>query len=167
MRAQDDFGIKHVGLEWQGTSESPEHGKPAKGERILAAGGNDKDSLEVGGTFSAKSLGIEPQLVNVRLFVEDYLPGRGRIYSADLDVLGHERRATCDLDHASSSANGIGNRSWCVTARCSCTRPTSNFGPYRRKSSTASRIAGGSRTRRWQSGPTAASSRAWSLPVKT
>ena len=75
VRAQDDFGIKHVGIEWQGV-ESPVEGKPAKGERILAAGGNEKDSLELAGTFSAKSLGIEPQPVNVRLFVEDYFPGR-------------------------------------------------------------------------------------------
>jgi hypothetical protein len=80
VRAQDDFGIKHVGLEWQGV-ESAVNGTPSNGERILSAGGNEKDSLELPGTFSAKSLGIEPQAVNVRLFVEDYLPGRGRVYS--------------------------------------------------------------------------------------
>ena len=80
VRAQDDFGIKHVGIEWQGAQDSVAS-TPAKGERILAAGGFDKDTLEPAGTFSAKSLGIEPQPINVRLFVEDYLPGRGRIYS--------------------------------------------------------------------------------------
>ena len=80
VRAQDDFGIKHVGLDWQGV-ESAVEGKPAKGERIIAAGGNEKDSLELAGAFSAKSLGIEPQPVNVRIFVEDYKPGRGRVYS--------------------------------------------------------------------------------------
>jgi hypothetical protein len=80
VRAQDDFGIKHVGIEWKGV-ESAVEGKPAKGERILAAGGNEKDSLELPGTFSAKSLGIEPQAVDVRIFVEDYKPGRGRVYS--------------------------------------------------------------------------------------
>ena len=80
VRAQDDFGIKHVGLDWQGV-ESAVEGKPAKGERIIAAGGNEKDSLELPGTFSAKGLGIEPQAVNVRIFVEDYKPGRGRVYS--------------------------------------------------------------------------------------
>jgi hypothetical protein len=80
VRAQDDFGIKQVGLEWQGI-ETAVSGTPGKGERILAAGGNEKDSLDPSGTFSAKSLGIEPQPVNVRLFVEDYLPGRPRVYS--------------------------------------------------------------------------------------
>ncbi len=80
VRAQDDFGIKHVGIDWQGI-ENPVTGAPAKGERILSAGGNEKDALEISGTFSAKSLGIEPQPINVRLFVEDYLPGRARVYS--------------------------------------------------------------------------------------
>ena len=80
VRAQDDFGIKQVGLDWQGI-ETAVVGTPAKGERILSAGGNEKESLEISGTFSAKSLGIEPQPVNVRLFVEDYLPGRDRVYS--------------------------------------------------------------------------------------
>ena len=67
---------------WNGRASTTRPCKtPAKGERILAAGGNDKDSLDVGGTFSAKSLGIEPQPVNVRVFAEDYLPGRPRVYS--------------------------------------------------------------------------------------
>ena len=75
VKAQDDFGIKHVGLEWQGI-ETAVSGTPGKGERILSAGGNEKDSLELSGTFSPKSMGIEPQPVTVRLFAEDYLPGR-------------------------------------------------------------------------------------------
>ena len=77
VKAQDDFGVKQIGIDWQGI-ESPIVKTPAKGERILAAGGNDKESLEISGTFSAKSLGIEPQPVQVRVFAEDYLPaGRG------------------------------------------------------------------------------------------
>jgi hypothetical protein len=80
VHAQDDFGVKRVGLEWEGV---PEGGlqKPAKGERILAAGGHDKESMHVSGTFSAKSLEIEPQLLNARVFVEDYFPNRKRVYS--------------------------------------------------------------------------------------
>jgi hypothetical protein len=80
VRAQDDFGVKRVGLEWAGVPE-PTVLRPAKGERILAAGGNDKENLELTGTFSAKSLDIEPQVVQAKVFVEDYLPGRPRVYS--------------------------------------------------------------------------------------
>jgi hypothetical protein len=94
IRAQDDFGVKRVGLEWQGI-DNPVVSSPAKGERVLAGGGNDKESLEISGTFSAKSLGIEPQPVSVRMFVEDYFPGRARVYTQPyiLYVLTPEQHA--------------------------------------------------------------------------
>ncbi|MGO9465919.1 MAG: hypothetical protein ACLQIB_11500 [Isosphaeraceae bacterium] len=80
VRAQDDYGIKRIGMEWQG-SDDPVVKTPAQGELILAGGGHDKESLDISGTFSAKSLGIEPQPVNLRLFAEDYFPGRPRVYT--------------------------------------------------------------------------------------
>lgn len=80
VRAQDDFGVKQVGIDWQGI-DTTNFKDPAKGERILAAGGTDKEMFELAGTFSASSLGIEPQPIQVRLFVEDYFPGRKRVYS--------------------------------------------------------------------------------------
>ncbi len=80
VRAQDDFGVKQVGIDWQGI-DTTNFKNPAKGERILAAGGADKEQLELAGTFSASSLGIEPQPIQVRLFAEDYFPGRERVYS--------------------------------------------------------------------------------------
>jgi hypothetical protein len=80
IRARDDFGVKAVGIEWKGL-ENPVVKSPAVGERLLSAGGNDKESLDLAGTFSAKSLGIDPQPVNVRIYVEDYFPGRARVYS--------------------------------------------------------------------------------------
>jgi hypothetical protein len=80
VRAQDDFGVKRVGLEWNGIDRK---GKAtvATGERMLAAGGHDKETLDVVGAFSAKSFGIEPQPIALRVFVEDYLPGRPRVVS--------------------------------------------------------------------------------------
>ena len=80
VRAQDDFGVKVVGIEWQGADKSVVS-KLAKGERLLAAGAHDRELLELAGTFCAKTLDIEPQPLNVRIFVEDYLPGRSRVYS--------------------------------------------------------------------------------------
>lgn len=80
VRAQDDFGVKQVGIDWQGI-DTTNFKNPAKGERILAAGGTEKEMFELAGTFSATSLGIEPQPIQVRLFVEDYFPGRERVYS--------------------------------------------------------------------------------------
>jgi hypothetical protein len=94
IHARDDFGVKRVGLEWLGI-EDPAITKPTKGERVLAAGGNDKEALDVGGTFSAKSLNIEPQLIRARVFVEDYFPNRKRVYApaSFLYVLSPEQHA--------------------------------------------------------------------------
>lgn len=79
IRARDDFGVKRVGIEWQGLDGSL--ASPARGERILGAGGPEAELMELAATFSAKQLGIEPQPVAVRVFVEDFLPGRERVYS--------------------------------------------------------------------------------------
>ncbi len=80
VRAQDDFGIRSIGMEWQGV-ESAVTARPAQGERLLAAGASDRDKLECGGTFCAQTLKIEPQPLTLRLFAEDYFPGRPRVYS--------------------------------------------------------------------------------------
>ncbi len=94
VHSLDDFGVRRVGIEWKGV-EDPVIKSPTQGERILAAGGADKETLDVAGTFAAKALGIEPQAVNVRVFVEDYLPGRARVYSPPytLYVLNAEQHA--------------------------------------------------------------------------
>ena len=60
VRAQDDFGIKRIGMQWQG-ADDPSISSPANGDRVIAAGGPEKDALDIKGTFSAKALGIEPQ----------------------------------------------------------------------------------------------------------
>ncbi len=81
VRAQDDFGVKRAGIEWQGADDGSVK-SPAQGEMVLGAGGPEKDSLDLAGVFAAKTLGIEPQAVQVRAWVEDYLPGRERVYSS-------------------------------------------------------------------------------------
>ena len=94
VRAGDDFGVRRVGMEWQGLD--PKVVKSiATGERVLAPGGNDKESLEVAGTFSAKSFAIEPQPIALRVFVEDYFPGRPRVVSPvyTLYILSAEQHA--------------------------------------------------------------------------
>jgi hypothetical protein len=94
VTARDDYGVKRVGMEWRGLDKI-NFKNPAAGERILSAGGPDKEMLELTGTFSAKALGIEPQPIQVRLFVEDYFPGRERVYSPAyvLYVLNAEQHA--------------------------------------------------------------------------
>lgn len=79
-RANDDFGIRRIGLMWRGLDVGAvEH--PAAGEKPLAAGDFETAEVEAMGTFSATSLGIEPQPIEVFVWAEDFLPGRNRIYS--------------------------------------------------------------------------------------
>jgi hypothetical protein len=94
VRAQDDFGVKRVGLEWKGTDELVVS-TPAHGDRIVAAGGPDKDVLDVKGTFTPKAESIEPQPIALRVYAEDYFPGRERVYSTPfiLYVLNAEQHA--------------------------------------------------------------------------
>jgi hypothetical protein len=93
VKADDDFGVKQVGIEWQGADAGIVN--PAKGERILSAGGFEKRSLDASGAFSAQSLGIEPQLIHLRVYAEDYFPGRKRVYSpvSVLYVMNAEQHA--------------------------------------------------------------------------
>ena len=80
IQAHDDFGVREVGMEWDGfTFDGSTSG--LQGERGLAAGGAEQEVVHAAGTFTAESLGIEPQPLALRIYVEDYLPDRGRIYS--------------------------------------------------------------------------------------
>jgi len=94
VRAQDDFGVRRVGLEWEGIDRRI-GASVATGDRVLAGGGPDKEAIEVAGAFSAKSFGIEPQPIALRVFVEDYLPGRPRVVSSPfiLFILTPEQHA--------------------------------------------------------------------------
>ncbi len=91
VAARDDFGIREVGLVWQGQSDAQaEPGQQgsdaARGELLLQSGGSDREAVDAAATFSPRALGIPPQPVVIRAYAEDYLPGRGRVYSAPLLV---------------------------------------------------------------------------------
>ena len=102
VKARDDFGVRRIGMEWQGLDETLVE-KRAEGERILAAGGSELAALDITGTFSAQSQGIEPQPISLRIFVEDYLPGRERVYSPEyvMYVLNAEQHAIWLTDQLS------------------------------------------------------------------
>ena len=78
---RDDFGIRKVGLEWKGQLDPVSNPNPARGEKLLVSGAPQAQTIRESGVFSPRLEGVEPQVLTFRLFVEDYLPGRGRIYS--------------------------------------------------------------------------------------
>ena len=79
LAVSDDFGVKRVGLEWTGSDDGR---TPTHGEKVAAAGANEKKEMTVGATFCATREGVAPQTIEVRAWAEDYLPERKRAHSA-------------------------------------------------------------------------------------
>ena len=80
--AADDYGIQRIGMTWQGKPAPGSAATAAVGEKLVMAGDPYATELnQVACTFSPASEGIAPQAIQLRLFVEDYLPGREPIYS--------------------------------------------------------------------------------------
>jgi hypothetical protein len=80
--ATDDFGVKEVGVEWDGAAPQDGGTAPVHGEKISAAGGPEKRDLKARATFCATREGVAPQTLEVRLWTVDYLPGRPQSRSA-------------------------------------------------------------------------------------
>jgi len=78
---EDDFGVRTIGLEWQGEFTRPTEGEPAKGELRVATGGPERRRLLEPAVFSPLAYGIEPQKIQLRAWSEDYHPTHGRSYS--------------------------------------------------------------------------------------
>jgi hypothetical protein len=82
--ATDDFGVRQVGIAWEGIEDPIQNPEPSNGEKMVAAGSAVTDDLDVPGTFSAQREKVRPQSLKLRAFAEDYLPGRPRAYSSYL-----------------------------------------------------------------------------------
>lgn len=95
VRAKDDFGLREVGLEWRLASGGKAADESLAGEKPIAAGGPEKTSIEVRGTFSAKREGIPSGTYHVRAFATDFLPNRERTHSPAflLQILSPEEHA--------------------------------------------------------------------------
>jgi hypothetical protein len=93
--ATDDYGLRRVGLEWEGIEDEISNPQPAKGEMLLAPGSPDHREIDAPATFSAAREGIAPQVLRVRAFTEDFRPDGKRVYSPDfiLYVLSAEEHA--------------------------------------------------------------------------
>ncbi len=81
ITSTDDFGVKSIGMEWEGIEDPYRNPHPAKDEKLLLNGEPEKTDLASTVTFSAKREGIPPQTLKLRMFAVDYLPDRERVYS--------------------------------------------------------------------------------------
>ena len=84
--AEDDYGTKHIGYEWTGEFTKPTDETPSRGSHILELGAPNQRRLSGAVHFSPKTRNIPAQKLQVRAFVEDYFPGRGRVYSEPITL---------------------------------------------------------------------------------
>jgi hypothetical protein len=82
LTATDDFGVKKVGLSWVGSLDQADGKTPVTGEKVVAAGAPEMKQDNVRATFCATREGVAPQTVEIRAWVDDYLPGRTHSHSA-------------------------------------------------------------------------------------
>jgi hypothetical protein len=86
LNVADDFGIRRVGLEWNGVTGVAGDAKPVRGDKVAAAGEAEKTEMTARATFCAEREGVAPQTLEIRAWAEDYLPGRKRAHSATFVV---------------------------------------------------------------------------------
>ena len=86
VNASDDFGVKTIGMEWVGNVGRGVNYEASSGEKIVSAGSPESTEMDVVATFNPERLDVKPQVVNLRLFAEDYLPERKRVYSSTYTV---------------------------------------------------------------------------------
>lgn len=79
IRANDDFGLREVGLEWVSSTMGTD--SVSRGEKLVAAGDPEKTNVETRGTLSGERERLRPGTYQVRAFASDFLPNRERVYS--------------------------------------------------------------------------------------
>lgn len=84
--AEDDYGTKHIGYEWTGEFTKPTDETPSRGSHILELGAPNQRRLSGAVHFSPRTRNIPAQKLQLRAFVEDYFPGRGRVYSEPITL---------------------------------------------------------------------------------
>ncbi|MDC0287432.1 hypothetical protein OAK89_04310 [Akkermansiaceae bacterium] len=83
---EDDFGIKEIGLMWQGEFTKPTDQSPASGEMVLKQGAPAMSRLSERAIFSPKSYGIVPQKLVLAAYAKDYKPDRPAALSEPIIV---------------------------------------------------------------------------------
>lgn len=81
VQADDDFGLKAVGLEWTGIHSPLRNPKPQDGEKTISRGSPEQRAFSSKATFCAASDKVKPQSLELRAWAEDYNPDTGRAYS--------------------------------------------------------------------------------------
>ena len=85
--AEDDFGLKEIGLSWAGEFTVPTEGEPAKGSQIFKKGSPSSAQLSEIIVFSPEAYGIAPQRIFLKAYTLDYRPGSEKVYSEPVEII--------------------------------------------------------------------------------
>ncbi|MFG6362084.1 MAG: hypothetical protein K1W09_06640 [Akkermansia muciniphila] len=131
VEAADDFGLREIGVEWQGEKSFYDDGNKdgngasapqpdgadklapgLRGEKILAAGQPTQTGLKGTFLFQARALKLSPQRVVVRGFTQDYKPGGKRVYSEPMIIIvlsksEHAQMIRNELERITSELEGM------------------------------------------------------------
>lgn len=130
VEAADDFGLREMGVEWQGEKsfyddngeengagapDPAKAGKPVpglRGEKTLADGHPTQTSLKGTYLFQARTLKLSPQRVVVRGFTQDYKPGGKRVFSEPMIIFvlsksEHAQMIRNELERIASELEGM------------------------------------------------------------
>ena len=81
IRADDDYGVKAIGVEWRGVADVLRNPNPDSGGKIVCSGQPEQTAVSSQATFCALSDNVRAQTLEIRAYAEDFKPDRGRTYS--------------------------------------------------------------------------------------
>jgi len=86
IQSRDDFGLRQVGIEWRGIADPVNNPEPQQGSRVVEPGA--PEMLKSGGqtVFCAATEKVPAQTLELRAWAEDYLAGRGKVYSSPIVI---------------------------------------------------------------------------------
>lgn len=117
LRATDDYGLKYLGIEWQGERAlvdelNPSETNAHQGELLVEQGNPAANALKGEFLFQARALKLSPQRIKIRAFTQDYFPDRKRIYSEPvvlyiLTLSEHAQMVRGEMDRLNSQLDDI------------------------------------------------------------
>ena len=95
VKAQDDFGVKRVGMEWQGRGERRSSRRRPRASSCSPPAATTRRRSRSAARSRPSRWASSRSRSSVRIFAEDYFPGRARVYSPTytLYVLNAEQHA--------------------------------------------------------------------------
>ncbi len=84
---EDDYGVKEVGLTWEGQPGKDAKVMPTKGEVVVAKGTPQAKRLSAKFRLVPQAMGLGPQTLMMRAVAVDYFPGRKSSVSPAYQVL--------------------------------------------------------------------------------